>query len=52
MAQMVAGQIAEHKIQVQFPRNEVETNFKFPPSHHLHLDVSKLEELDGSQQET
>lgn len=45
MAQMVAGQIAEHKIQVQFPRNEVETNFKFPPSHHLHLDVSKLEEL-------
>ena len=45
MAQMVAQQIAEDRIQVQFPHNEKETNFKFPPVHHLHLDVSKLGKL-------
>ncbi|WP_337464815.1 NAD-dependent epimerase/dehydratase family protein [Acidaminococcus timonensis] len=45
MAQLVVKQIAEDKIQIQFPYNETETSFKFPPSHHLHLDVSKLENL-------
>lgn len=45
MAQFVVQQIAEDKIQVQFPYNETETSFKFPPFHHLHLDVSKLENL-------
>lgn len=45
MAQLVVQQIAEDKIQVQFPYNETKISFKFPPSHHLHLDVSKLENL-------
>lgn len=45
MAQLVAEQIAKDKIKVQFPQNKAEEKFKYPPSHHLHLDVSKLENL-------
>lgn len=46
MAQLVAEQIAKDKIHVQFPQNKAEKNSKYPPSHHLHLDVSKLESLE------
>lgn len=45
MAQLVAEQIAKDKIKVQFPQNKAEEKFKYSPSHHLHLDVSKLENL-------
>ena len=43
MAQMVAEQIAEKKIQVQYLRQN--DNLKFPPPHRLNLDVRKLEKL-------
>lgn len=46
MAQLVARQIAENKIHVQLPEITTDNGSKFPPPHHLHLDVSKLEKLD------
>jgi nucleoside-diphosphate-sugar epimerase len=42
MAQLVARNIAETKIQVQSPLSNFDNNFKYPPTHLLHLDVSKL----------
>ena len=46
MAQLVAQEIAHNNIRVILPSNtEKDTNEKFPPAHHLHLDVRKLENL-------
>lgn len=45
MAQLVAAQIAKNKIQVQISKHVIDNQHRFPPPHHLHLDVSKLEQL-------
>lgn len=47
MAQMIVQKIAQNKIQVHMPpiTEGKDNNSKFPPAHHLHLDVSKLKEL-------
>lgn len=45
MAQLVATQIAKNKIEVQIPKNVIDNQHRFLPPHHLHLDVSKLEQL-------
>lgn len=49
MAQLVAEQITGNKIQVQLPKFTKNNNFKFPPPHHLHLDVNKLKKLGWKQ---
>ncbi|MGN0949385.1 MAG: NAD-dependent epimerase/dehydratase family protein [Mitsuokella sp.] len=46
MAKLVATEIAENRIKVQLPQNVTDNNFKFPPPHHLHLDVNKLKKLE------
>lgn len=47
MAQLVAEQITHNNIEVQLPNNtkEKDINIKFPPAHHLHLEVGKLKGL-------
>lgn len=45
MAQLVAHEIAADKIKVQVPENVTENDSRFPPPHHLNLDVTKLEKL-------
>ncbi len=47
MAQMIVQKIAQNKIQVQIPpvTEGKDNNSKFPPAHHLYLDVSKLKKL-------
>lgn len=49
MAQLVAEQITGNKIQVQLSKFTKDNNFKFPPPHHLHLDVNKLKKLGWKQ---
>ncbi|WP_294002118.1 NAD-dependent epimerase/dehydratase family protein [uncultured Megasphaera sp.] len=48
MAKLVADSIAEKKIQVKIPKIEETKDFKFPPAHHLYLNVERLENLGWS----
>lgn len=45
MAQLVAHKIGKNDIKVCFPSANKESTSKYPPSHHLRLDTSKLRDL-------
>lgn len=45
MAQLVAHEIAHDAIRVHVPTIKLEADSKFPPPHHLNLDVGKIYEL-------
>lgn len=52
MAKLVADSIAKKKIQVKIPKCEGNKDFKFPPAHHLYLDVERLENLGWRPQKS
>lgn len=45
MARLVAREIAQGDIHVHVPSTVLEGNSKFPPPHHLNLDVRKIKDL-------
>lgn len=45
MAQLVAHEIAHDAIRVHVPTIKLEADSKFPPPHHLNLDIGKIYEL-------
>ena len=52
MAKLVADSIAKGKIQVKIPKCEGNKGFKFPPAHHLYLDVERIENLGWRPQKS
>lgn len=45
MAQLVAHEIAHDSIKVHVPAIKLDADSKFPPPHHLNLDISKIYKL-------
>lgn len=45
MAEMVAKQVGENRIQVVISNDDLNNSSQFPPTHHLHLNVDKIKKI-------
>lgn len=45
MAKLIVEQVATSSIQICLPQKGKDENTKFPPSHHLYLDITKIKKI-------